>query len=77
MTRVALIGSGFVGRAWAISFARAGSEVAPLGRTMKRRARLLRISSSSCRTSKRTSPDEACEILELKGEDKVALLTGE
>jgi 3-hydroxyacyl-CoA dehydrogenase len=27
MTRVAVIGSGFVGRAWAISFARAGSEV--------------------------------------------------
>ena len=28
MTRVAVIGSGFVGRAWAISFARAGCEVA-------------------------------------------------
>ena len=28
MTRVAVIGSGFVGRAWAISFARAGNEVA-------------------------------------------------
>jgi L-gulonate 3-dehydrogenase len=28
MTRVAIIGSGFVGRAWAISFARAGCEVA-------------------------------------------------
>jgi 3-hydroxyacyl-CoA dehydrogenase len=28
MTRVAVIGSGFVGRAWAISFARAGREVA-------------------------------------------------
>lgn len=28
MTKAAIIGSGFVGRAWAISFARAGSEVA-------------------------------------------------
>ena len=28
MTRVAVIGSGFIGRAWAISFARAGCEVA-------------------------------------------------
>jgi L-gulonate 3-dehydrogenase len=28
MTRVAVIGSGFVGRAWAISFARAGCEIA-------------------------------------------------
>jgi 3-hydroxyacyl-CoA dehydrogenase len=28
MTKTAVIGSGFVGRAWAISFARAGSEVA-------------------------------------------------
>jgi 3-hydroxyacyl-CoA dehydrogenase len=28
MTRVTVVGSGFVGRAWAISFARAGSEVA-------------------------------------------------
>ena len=28
MTRVAVIGSGFVGRAWTISFARAGCEVA-------------------------------------------------
>ena len=28
MTRVAVVGSGFVGRAWAISFARAGYEVA-------------------------------------------------
>ena len=28
MTKVAVIGSGFIGRAWAISFARAGSEVA-------------------------------------------------
>ena len=28
MSRVAIIGCGFVGRAWAISFARAGSEVA-------------------------------------------------
>ena len=28
MTKVAVIGSGFVGRAWAISFARAGCEVA-------------------------------------------------
>jgi 3-hydroxyacyl-CoA dehydrogenase len=28
MTRVAIIGSGFVGRAWAISFARAGHDVA-------------------------------------------------
>ncbi len=28
MTRVAVIGTGFVGRAWAISFARAGCEVA-------------------------------------------------
>ena len=28
MTRVAVIGSGFVGRAWAISFARAGCDVA-------------------------------------------------
>ncbi|MBV8662338.1 MAG: 3-hydroxyacyl-CoA dehydrogenase, partial [Hyphomicrobiales bacterium] len=28
MTKVAIIGSGFVGRAWAISYARAGHEVA-------------------------------------------------
>ena len=28
MTKVAIIGSGFVGRAWAISFARAGCEIA-------------------------------------------------
>ena len=28
MSRTAIIGSGFVGRAWAISFARAGHEVA-------------------------------------------------
>ena len=28
MAKVAVIGSGFVGRAWAISFARAGCEVA-------------------------------------------------
>src|SRR5579872_1238249 len=28
MARVAIIGSGFIGRAWAISFARAGHEVA-------------------------------------------------
>src|SRR5271156_6111653 len=28
MTRVTVFGSGFVGRAWAISFARAGNEVA-------------------------------------------------
>ena len=28
MTKAAVIGSGFVGRAWAISFARAGCEVA-------------------------------------------------
>ena len=28
MARVAIIGTGFVGRAWAITFARAGHEVA-------------------------------------------------
>ena len=28
MAKVAVIGSGFVGRAWAISFARAGNDVA-------------------------------------------------
>ena len=28
MGKVAIIGSGFIGRAWAISFARAGNEVA-------------------------------------------------
>ena len=28
MAKVAVIGTGFVGRAWAISFARAGCEVA-------------------------------------------------
>ena len=28
MTKVAVIGAGFVGRAWAISFARAGNDVA-------------------------------------------------
>ncbi|HMH64868.1 MAG TPA: 3-hydroxyacyl-CoA dehydrogenase NAD-binding domain-containing protein, partial [Rhizomicrobium sp.] len=28
MTKVAIVGAGFIGRAWAISFARAGHEVA-------------------------------------------------
>ena len=28
MTKIAIIGSGFIGRAWAITFARAGFDVA-------------------------------------------------
>ena len=43
MTKVAIIGQGFIGRAWAISFARAGHEVRAVGRGSGRAARRVRL----------------------------------